>query len=817
MKPKKIKNNKNNINKKNINKNNINKKNINKNNVNKNNLKKKKNNIIPILPLRDTVIYPHMIVPLFIGRKKSIKCLEISIKKNKKIILIAQKNPKQDEPKKKDLFNIGTISLILQILKLPDGTLKILIEGLKRIKIKKIKEKNKCLWAKYKKIKETNKNNKKNKILIKSIINQFETYLKLNNKIPQEILISLKNIKNPTKLSDTIAYNIQLKLTKKQKILEIKNIKKRLEYIMIIIESEINILKIEKKIRERIKQQMEKGQREYYLNERMKAIQKELNNIDNINNEYEIIKKKIIKYKLPKQAKKKIELELQKFKMMQPMSAEATVSRTYIDWILQIPWYKKTRIIKDLNKAKEILDINHFGLNNVKERILEYLAVQNRSNKIKGPILCLIGPPGVGKTTLCKSIAKSTGRKYIKISLGGIKDEAEIRGHRKTYIGSMPGKIIQQIIKTKVKNPLFLLDEIDKISYDSRGDPTSALLEVLDIEQNNIFNDHYIEIDYDLSNIMFISTANSTNNIPITLLDRMEIIKISGYTEKEKKYICEKHLIPKQIINNSLKKNEIFIDSKCIIKIIRYYTKEYGVRGLDKEISKICRKSVKKILLNNKINKKININKKNIKKYLGNKKFNYGKINKKNKIGEVIGLAWTELGGDLITIESKSIHGSGKLIYTGSLGKIMQESIKISLTVVRSLSKKLKIKKNFYYKKDIHVHIPEGSIPKDGPSAGIAICTSIISTLTKNTIKPNIAMTGEITLNGKIISIGGLKEKLLAALRGGVKKVIIPKNNKNDLKKIPKEIKKNIKIYSLKNIKQIIKILFKKNISKKNK
>ncbi len=771
---------------------------------NNNNTKNIKNNKIPILPLRDTIIYPHMIVPLFIGRKKSIICLELSIKKNKKIILIAQKNSKKDEPKEKDLFKIGTISSILQILKLPDGTIKILVEGLHRVKIIKTKIKNKCLLAKFKKIKEKTNNKKTNKILKRSIINQFENYLKLNNKIPQEILTSIKNIKCSSKLADTIASHIPLKLNKKQNILEIKDINKRLEYIMVMIESEIDILKIEKKIKNRVKKQMEKGQREYYLNEQIKAIQKELYYIDKIPNEYEIIKKKIIKYKIPKYVKEKIESELQKFKMMQPTSAEATVSRTYIDWILQIPWYKKTRIKKDLNKAKNILDIDHFGLNHVKERILEYLAVQNRSNKIKGPILCLIGPPGVGKTSLAKSISKATGRKYTKISLGGIRDEAEIRGHRKTYIGSMPGKIIQQIVKTKVKNPLFLLDEIDKISYDLRGDPTSALLEVLDIEQNNTFNDHYIEINYDLSNIMFIATANSTNNIPLPLLDRMEIIKILGYTEKEKKNIAIKYLIPKQIKNNALNKNEIDINKKSIIKIIRYYTKESGVRGLDKEISKICRKSVKKLLIN-KNKKKIIINKKNIKKYLGIKKFDYGKVKTKNKIGQVTGLAWTELGGELLTIESRSVYGKGKLIYTGSLGKIMQESIQASLTVVRSLSYKLKIKKNFYLKKDIHVHIPEGSTPKDGPSAGIAICTSLISTLTKNPIKSYIAMTGEITLNGEILPIGGLKEKLLAALRGGIKKVIIPEKNKKDLEEIPNNIKNNIKIYYLNNIKQVIK------------
>ncbi len=772
---------------------------------------KKNNHKVPILPLRDIVIYPNMIIPLFVGRKKSILCLELAMKQNKKIMLIAQKKSSIENPQIKDLFNIGTISYILQILKLPDGTVKVLIEGLFRAKLIKIKEKNKCFIATFKKIKTKKKKNKKRKILVKTIINQFEIYIELNKKIPKEVLNSLNNIKDSIKLADTIASHIPLKLLDKQKILELKDINKRLEYLMVKIESEIDILKIEKKIRNRVKEQIEKSQREYYLNEQMKAIKKELNYIDDISTEYNLIKKKILKLKLSKEAKEKTESELQKLKMMSPMSAEANISRTYIEWIIQIPWYKKNRIKKNLNKAKEILDIDHFGLNHVKERILEYLAVQNRSNKIKGPILCFIGPPGVGKTSLGKSISKATGRKYTKISLGGIKDEAEIRGHRKTYIGAMPGKIIQQIIKTKVKNPLFLLDEIDKMSNDLRGDPASALLEVLDPEQNNVFNDHYIEINYDLSNIMFIATANSINNIPFPLLDRMEVIKIVGYTEEEKKNIAIKYLVPKQIKNNALKNNEIKIKKESIIEIIRYYTKESGVRELERQISKICRKSVKQITLNLNKNKLIVINKKNVKKYLGIKKFDYGKANKINKIGQVTGLAWTEVGGELLIIESRCIDGKGKLTYTGSLGKVMQESIQASLTVVRSLTKKLKIKKNFYIKKDIHVHIPEGATPKDGPSAGIAVCTSIISTLTKNPIKSYIAMTGEITLNGDILPIGGLKEKLLAALRGGIKKVIIPYNNKKDLQEMPKNIIKDLKIYYANNIKKVLNISLTKN------
>ncbi len=778
------------------------------------NLKRSQNRIeILILPLRNIVIYPNIIVPLFIGRKKSIFCLELCIKQNKKIMLIAQKNSSLLEPNITDLYKIGTISSILQMIKLPDGTIKILVEGIKKAEIIDIQDKGKYFIGLVKKIKTKKIEKKRAKIFKKIILNKFQKYIKYNKKFSIEILNSINNINNIEKLIYTISTNISTKLKIKQNILELIDINKKFKYIIYIIQSKIEILKIEKKIKNRVKKQMEKSQKEYYLNEQIKAIQKELYKINNNNtlNEFYLINKKIKNLKIPKEVKFKAKSELKKLQIMSPLSAEATVIRSYIDWILQIPWKKKTKIKKNLYDAKKILNKDHFGLEHIKERILEYLAVQNRSNKIKGPILCFVGPPGVGKTSLGKSISKATGRKYIRMSLGGLKDEAEIRGHRKTYIGSMPGKIIQKIIKSKVKNPLFLLDEIDKISYDMRGDPYSALLEVLDPEQNYSFNDHYIEMDYDLSKIMFIATANSLNNIPFPLLDRMEIIRLDGYTEYEKMNIAKKYLIPKQIKNNLLKNNEIKINNNVIIKIIRNYTKESGVRSLEREISKLCRKIVKKNTLNKKYKKNI-INKKNIKKYLGIKKFNYKKKNKKNKIGQAIGLAWTETGGELLTIETICIPGKGKLIYTGSLGKIMKESIKISLTVVRSLYKKLNIKNNFYLNKDIHVHIPEGAIPKDGPSAGITICTSIISTLTNNPIKSNIAMTGEITLYGKILPIGGLKEKLLAALRGGIKKIIIPYKNKNDLEEIPKYIKKYFKIYNIKNIKEVLNISLEKKI-----
>ncbi len=770
-----------------------------------------KNNEIPILPLRDIIIYPDTIIPLFITRKKSIFCLKLSMKQNKKIMLVTQKNPFDNDPNIKDLYKIGTLSYILQMLKLPDGTIKILIEGIQRAKIIEIQDKGKYFIGLIKKIKIKKTNKKKENILVKTIINKFKYYIQLNKKIPIEILNLLNNTNNTEKFTNIISTHLLIKIKDKQYILELSNICKRLEYILLMIESEVQLLKIEKKIKNRIKKQIEKNQKEYYLNEKIKAIQKELNYINKNLNEYNLIKKKINNLKIPKEIKKKVKLELKKLKIMPALSAESIVIKNYIDWIIQIPWYKKTKIKKNLYEAKKILDKDHFGLEYIKERILEYLSVQNRSNKIKGSILCFIGPPGIGKTSLGKSIAKATGRKYIRMSLGGIKDEAEIRGHRKTYIGSMPGKIIQKIIKSKVKNPLFLLDEIDKISSYSRGDPSSALLEVLDPEQNSYFNDHYIEVDYDLSKVMFIATANLINNIPIPLLDRMEIIKLHGYDENEKINIAKKYLIPKQIKNNFLKKNELKINNNVIINIIRYYTREPGVRSLEREICKICRKSVKKITINKKI-KKIKINKKNIKKYLGIKKFNFKKIYKKKKIGEVTGLAWTENGGEILIIETLCVPGKGKLIYTGSLGKIMKESIKISLTLVRSLYKKLKIKKNFYLNKDIHLHVPEGAIPKDGPSAGITICTSIISTLTKSYIKKNIAMTGEITLHGNILPIGGLKEKILAALRAGIKNIIIPYGNKKNLEEIPINIRKNLKIYCFKNIREVLKLSLEKKI-----
>ncbi|AEO08250.1 endopeptidase La [Buchnera aphidicola] len=761
---------------------------------------------IPVLPLRDVVIYPHMVIPLFVGRKTSIQCIENSMNNDKKIMLIAQKEASKEKPTKNDLFNIGTISAILQMLKLPDGTVKVLIEGLQRASIKNLTNNGQYFIAEVELIQPPKILEKEQKVLIRTTINQFESYIKLNKKIPLEILNTLNNITNSEKLADTIAAHMPLKLNDKQSVLEICNINERLEFLMAIMESEIDLLLVEKKIRNRVKKQMEKSQREYYLNEQIKAIQKELGDMDEIPDENQILKRKITASKMPKEAKEKTESELQKLKMMSPMSAEATVVRSYIDWMIQVPWHARTKIKKDIQQAKKILDIDHFGLEKVKERILEYLAVQSRKNKIKGPILCLIGPPGVGKTSLGKSIARSTGRKYVRMALGGIRDEAEIRGHRRTYIGSMPGKLIQKIAKSKVKNPLFLLDEIDKMSCDIRVDPASALLEVLDPEQNTTFNDHYLEVDYDLSDVMFVATSNSMN-IPAPLLDRMEIIRLSGYTENEKLNIAKKYLYPKQIERNGLKKDELKITDCAIISIIQNYTREAGVRNLEREISKICRKVVKNLLLDKSLTK-IEVKNQNLKKFLGIKRFNYGKSNCKNQIGQVIGLAWTEVGGELLTIETACIPGKGKLTYTGSLGKVMQESIQAALTVVRSESCQLGIQKNFYEKYDIHVHVPEGATPKDGPSAGIAMCTAIVSSLKKNPVKSDIAMTGEITLRGQVLPIGGLKEKLLAAHRGGIKTVLIPYENKRDLEEIPKNIIKGLKIHPIKNIIEVLNLAF---------
>ncbi|ANF17186.1 DNA-binding protein [Buchnera aphidicola (Schlechtendalia chinensis)] len=764
---------------------------------------------IPVLPLRDVVVYPYMVIPLFVGREKSIKCIEASIKNDKKIMLVAQKKAEIDDPTDKDLFTVGTTASILQTLKLPDGTIKVLVEGLQRANIKTLKNNGDYFIAHIKPIIAPNIPKKEQIVLIRATLNQFETYIKLNKKIPLEILNTLSKVDNAEQLSDAIATHMPLKLSEKQSILEMYHTNDRLEHIMAIMESEIDLLNLEKRIRHRVKKQMEKSQREYYLNEQMKAIQKELGEMDHTLDENKIFKQKINSSKMPRGVKEKTEAELKKLKMMSPMSAEATVVRSYIDWMLQIPWNKRSKIKKNLQEAKQILDLDHFGLEKVKERILEYLAVQSRISKMKGPILCLVGPPGVGKTSLGKSIARATGRKYIRMALGGIRDEAEIRGHRKTYIGSMPGKLIQKIAKAGVKNPLFLLDEIDKMSYDMRVDPTSALLEVLDPEQNVTFNDHYLEIDYDLSEIMFIATSNSTN-IPAPLLDRMEIIKISGYTEDEKLNIAKSYLKSKQIKRNALKSNELIIEDSVIINIIRYYTREAGVRGLERELSKICRKCVKTLVLEKQL-KKIHINNENLHDYLGVQRFNYGKIINKNQIGQVIGLAWTEVGGELLTIETACILGKGKLIYTGSLGEVMQESIQAALTVVRSHAHKLGIKNNFHEKHDIHVHVPEGATPKDGPSAGIAMCTAIVSCLTNNPVRSDIAMTGEITLRGQILTIGGLKEKLLAAHRGGIKKVLIPHGNKKDLEEIPKNILTNICVHPVKYIEEVL------NLSLENK
>lgn len=763
---------------------------------------------VPVLPLRDVVVYPYMVIPLFVGRTKSIHCLEAAMNSSKKIILVAQKEASTDEPKIDDLFSIGTFSSILQMLKLPDGSIKVLVEGLRRVKIKKIKDNENYFIAEIEYFNSNIINQKEQKILNRTVINLFENYIKLNKKIPIELISSLHSIKDSDKLADTIASHMSLKLLDKQKILETVDVVKRSEYLMTKMEYEIDLLQLEKRIRSRVKQQMEKSQREYYLNEQIKAIQKELGDMEDSPDEYELFKRKIKKIKMSKEAHKKVESELQKLKMMSPMSAEATVLRGYIDWMLQIPWNRRSRLKRDLIEAKEKLDSDHYGLELVKERILEYLAVQTRINKIKGPILCLVGPPGVGKTSLGQSIAKAVGRKYIRMSLGGVRDEGEIRGHRRTYIGSMPGKLIQKMAKVGIKNPLFLLDEIDKLSSDMRGDPSSALLEVLDPEQNISFNDHYLEVDYDLSDVMFVATANSTNILD-PLLDRMEIIRLSGYTEEEKLNIAKKHLIPKQFQRNAVRNNELVIDDSAIINIIRYYTREAGVRSLEREISKLCRKVVKKLLIN-KTKKNILINKYNLKKYLGIKKVDYGRAGTENQIGQVIGLAWTESGGDLLTIETSCVPGKGKLINTGSLGEVMQESIQTALTVVRSRAEKLSIKIDFYEKCDIHVHVPEGATPKDGPSAGIAMCTALVSCLTNNPVRSNVAMTGEITLRGLVLPIGGLKEKLLAAHRGGIKTVLIPYENRRDLEEIPKNIISNLIIHPVKTIEEVFSLSLQK-------
>ncbi|EGR0210193.1 endopeptidase La [Vibrio parahaemolyticus] len=758
---------------------------------------------IPVLPLRDVVVYPHMVIPLFVGREKSISCLETAMETNKQVLLVAQKQADTDEPTVDDLFEVGTVATILQLLKLPDGTVKVLVEGQQRAKINHFKESDFFL-AEAEFIVTPELDEREQEVIVRSAINQFEGFIKLNKKIPPEVLTSLNGIDEAARLADTIAAHMPLKLVDKQQVLEIIDVTERLEFLMGQMESEIDLLQVEKRIRGRVKKQMEKSQREYYLNEQMKAIQKELGEMEDAPDEFETLQKKIDESKMPQEAREKTEQELQKLKMMSPMSAEATVVRSYIDWMVSVPWTKRSKVKKNLAKAEEILNEDHYGLERVKERILEYLAVQNRINKLKGPILCLVGPPGVGKTSLGRSIASATGRKYVRMALGGVRDEAEIRGHRRTYIGSLPGKLIQKMSKVGVKNPLFLLDEIDKMSSDMRGDPASALLEVLDPEQNNSFNDHYLEVDYDLSDVMFVATSNSMN-IPGPLLDRMEVIRLSGYTEDEKLNIAKRHLVEKQVQRNGLKPNEIVIEDSAIIGIIRYYTREAGVRSLEREISKICRKAVKNILLDKDI-KSVTVTMDNLKEYLGVQRFDYGKADESNRIGQVTGLAWTEVGGDLLTIETQSMPGKGKLTQTGSLGDVMQESIQAAMTVVRSRADKLGINSDFYEKKDIHVHVPEGATPKDGPSAGTAMCTALVSALTGNPVKAEVAMTGEITLRGEVLPIGGLKEKLLAAHRGGIKTVLIPKDNERDLEEIPENVIADLQVIPVRWIDEVLKV-----------
>lgn len=759
---------------------------------------------MPVLALRDVVVYPHMVIPLFVGRAKSIKCLDAAMDNDKQIFLVAQKDATLDDPAESDLYRVGTVATILQLLKLPDGTVKVLVEGSRRARLVDFTASDELFMANVDVIASPEMDSREQEVFVRSAVGQFEGYIKLNKKIPPEVLTALSGIEDAARLADTMAAHMPLKVEDKQKVLEIVDVTARLEFLMAMMESEIDILQVERRIRGRVKKQMEKSQREYYLNEQMKAIQRELGELDDTPDEFEAINRKIEAAAMPEEAKTKASAELAKLKMMSPMSAEATVVRSYIDWLTQVPWKQRSKVKKNLALAEEILNSDHYGLDKVKERILEYLAVQQRVNKLKGPILCLVGPPGVGKTSLGQSVAKATGRKYVRMALGGVRDEAEIRGHRRTYIGSMPGKIIQKMAKVGVRNPLFLLDEIDKMASDFRGDPAAALLEVLDPEQNSAFSDHYLEVDYDLSDVMFFATSNSLN-IPEALLDRMEVIRLSGYTEDEKLNIARQHLISKQIERNGLKKGELTIEDSAIIGIIRYYTREAGVRSLEREISKLCRKAVKQILLG-KSGKQVVINQDNLEEFLGVQRFDYGKAEDSNRIGQVTGLAWTSVGGDLLTIEAAAVVGKGKLTHTGSLGDVMKESIQAAMTVVRSRADSLRINEDFYEKRDIHIHVPEGATPKDGPSAGIAMVTALVSALTGNPVRADVAMTGEITLRGEVLPIGGLKEKLLAAHRGGIKRVLIPHDNVRDLKDIPDNVKGDIEICPVQWIEQVLEL-----------
>ena len=767
---------------------------------------------IPVLPLRDVVVYPNMVVPLFVGRPKSIKALEEAMNNNdKKILLVTQISSDIDDPIPTELYTVGCIANILQLLKLPDGTMKVLVEGISRSKIFNISDNSSSLYAQYQLLDDIDKGSTlvQEDALGRALEDTFNQYVKLNKKIPPEVLSSIAGIDDLSKLSDSIAAHMTMKLDEKQKVLELAKTKERVEYLIKSMESELDVLQVEKKIRGRVKQQMEKSQREYYLNEQMKAIQKELGEIGDEPNDLDALQKKIETVGLSPEAKEKVMAEFNKFKMMSPMSAEATVVRNYIDTVIGLPWKQETSVNTDIVNASKTLDDDHHGLEKIKERILEYLAVTKRVQKLKGPILCLVGPPGVGKTSLGMSIAKATNRKFIKMSLGGVRDEAEIRGHRRTYIGSMPGKVIQNLAKVKQRNPLFLLDEIDKMAMDFRGDPSSALLEVLDPEQNFAFNDHYLEVDFNLSDVMFIATANSMESIPIPLLDRMEIIRLPGYTEEEKTNIARKYLLPKQFEQNGLKPKELSISISAIKDIIRFYTREAGVRGLDRAISKVCRKVVKSILISSKKKEQIKVTNLNLNDYLGVKPFNYGVVDKKDMVGQVNGLAWTSVGGELLRIECALMSGKGKVTQTGKLGDVMQESIKAAITVVRTRAASLGIDNSFHENKDIHIHVPEGATPKDGPSAGISMALAVASSLSNISVRSDVAMTGEITLRGEVLEIGGLKEKLLAALRGGIKEVIIPKDNEKDLIDIPDNVKKGLKIHPVKLVDEVFAIALK--------
>ena len=759
--------------------------------------------MVPVLPLRDVVVYPHMVIPLFVGRDKSIQALDNAMRDSKQVLLVAQKEAEVDDPGEDDLYTVGTLSNILQLLKLPDGTVKVLVEGAERSRVRHFTDSEPFLVAAVEPMMdEPGANDEEMDVLVRTVVNTFDQYVKLNKRIPPEVLNSLSGIEDPSRLADTIAAHMTIKIEEKQSVLESPQITHRLERLMTLMEGEVDMLEMEKRIRGRVKQQMEKNQREYYLNEQMKAIQKELGDMDDVPSELDELAQKVHKSGMPQAARTKAEAELNKLRQMSPMSAEATVVRNYIDWMVGMPWKKRSKVNNDLAHAQKILDAEHYGLEKVKERILEYLAVQQRVRKLKGPILCLVGPPGVGKTSLGQSIARATNRKYVRMALGGVRDEAEIRGHRRTYIGSMPGKVLQNLSKVKTRNPMFMLDEIDKMAMDFRGDPASALLEVLDPEQNHTFNDHYLEVDFDLSEIMFVATAN-TLDIPPALLDRMEVIRLAGYTEDEKINIAMRYLLPKQIKNNGLRDEEIQITESAIRDIIRYYTREAGVRSLERDIAKICRKVVKSLLLKP-ASKRVNVNPKNLEDYLGVRRYRYGQAVEVNQIGQVTGLAWTEVGGELLTIEGVIMPGTGKQTYTGKLGEVMQESIQTAITVARSRAESLGIDPTFYQKHDVHIHVPEGATPKDGPSAGIGMCTALVSALTNIPVRSTVAMTGEITLRGEVLPIGGLKEKLLAAHRGGISMVLIPKENERDLAEIPKNIKDKLTIVPVRWIDEVL-------------